>query len=141
MIKVDKGVSGGKKVVKKHSVTKRLAVTIVLMLIVFVVAFVITYLRKAATAPPPSSYQECIAQRSSIVQESYPAVCVTKSGARFIQPISEEELKLLESPLKPKAKEPDGAFCGGIAAIPCSLGYVCQLEGNFPDAGGKCIRE
>lgn len=30
-------------------------------------------------------------------------------------------------------------FCGGIAGIPCPSGYTCKLEGNYPDAGGKCL--
>jgi hypothetical protein len=32
-----------------------------------------------------------------------------------------------------------GAFCGGIAAFPCPIGYECKLDGAYPDAGGKCI--
>lgn len=29
-------------------------------------------------------------------------------------------------------------FCGGIAGIACSTGYKCILDGQYPDAGGKC---
>lgn len=29
-------------------------------------------------------------------------------------------------------------FCGGIAGIPCPSGYRCLLDGDYPDAGGKC---
>lgn len=32
-------------------------------------------------------------------------------------------------------------FCGGIAGINCPEGYSCQLDGNYPDAGGVCIAE
>lgn len=32
-----------------------------------------------------------------------------------------------------------GDFCGGIAGIQCKEGYICKLEGNYPDAGGKCV--
>lgn len=32
-----------------------------------------------------------------------------------------------------------GQFCGGIAGIPCPTNLHCQLDGNYPDAGGKCI--
>lgn len=32
----------------------------------------------------------------------------------------------------------EGEFCGGIAGTPCPNGYTCQLDGNYPDAGGKC---
>lgn len=31
-------------------------------------------------------------------------------------------------------------FCGGIAAIKCPNGYTCKLSGNYPDAGGTCIK-
>lgn len=34
------------------------------------------------------SYESCVAANGSRIQESYPATCVTKSGARFIQPIA-----------------------------------------------------
>lgn len=32
-------------------------------------------------------------------------------------------------------------FCGGIANIQCPFGYICQLDGNYPDAGGKCVNK
>ncbi|MBI2134258.1 hypothetical protein HYU11_06300, partial [Candidatus Woesearchaeota archaeon] len=32
-------------------------------------------------------------------------------------------------------------FCGGIAGIQCCNGYKCQLDGNYPDAGGTCMPE
>ncbi len=32
-----------------------------------------------------------------------------------------------------------GAFCGGIAGLPCGDGYACQLDGDYPDAGGHCV--
>jgi len=41
--------------------------------------------------------------------------------------------------------EAEGRFCGGIAAnLPenqCPEGYKCQLDGNYPDAGGKCVKK
>lgn len=33
-----------------------------------------------------------------------------------------------------------GQFCGGFAGKSCPAGYRCQLDGNYPDAGGKCVR-
>jgi hypothetical protein len=35
-----------------------------------------------------------------------------------------------------------GKFCGGIAAgqFPCGDGYSCKLDGNYPDAGGHCVK-
>lgn len=34
-----------------------------------------------------------------------------------------------------------GEFCGGIAGVRCRSGFRCQLEGNFPDAGGRCVSD
>jgi len=38
-----------------------------------------------------------------------------------------------------------GKFCGGIAAnLPenqCPEGFYCKYEGNYPDAGGICVKE
>jgi len=38
----------------------------------------------------------------------------------------------------------EGKFCGGIAAnLPenqCPEGYKCKLDGNYPDAGGKSVK-
>jgi hypothetical protein len=31
-------------------------------------------------------------------------------------------------------------FCGGFAGIACPEGYVCKLEGKYPDAGGVCVK-
>ncbi|HBC72392.1 MAG: hypothetical protein UX91_C0001G0099 [Candidatus Amesbacteria bacterium GW2011_GWB1_47_19] len=30
-------------------------------------------------------------------------------------------------------------MCGGIANIQCPLGYTCQMEGDYPDASGRCV--
>lgn len=38
-------------------------------------------------------------------------------------------------------KSAEGKFCGGFAGIPCPTSYRCVLEGSYPDAGGKCVRE
>lgn len=134
-----------KNTVKKHkpSLFMRFIVTLLLMIGVFIVAAVITY---TATIFTPNqnvtSYQDCINARGSSVQESYPSVCVTKDGRKFIQPLSEEEQKLLDSPLnQDSAGNYEGKFCGGIAAVTCPDGYTCRLDGNYPDAGGKCAKK
>ncbi|OGK40707.1 hypothetical protein A3A74_03760 [Candidatus Roizmanbacteria bacterium RIFCSPLOWO2_01_FULL_35_13] len=41
----------------------------------------------------------------------------------------------------PTVTDENNTFCGGIAGIACPVGYSCQLEGNYPDAGGVCIKE
>lgn len=43
-----------------------------------------------------------------------------------------------------KEESIEGRFCGGIAAnLPenqCPKGYKCRLDGNYPDASGKCVK-
>ncbi len=38
-------------------------------------------------ASTPTTYDECLQDPGSVVQESYPATCVTAAGVHFIQPI------------------------------------------------------
>jgi len=33
----------------------------------------------------------------------------------------------------------EGMFCGGIAAFQCPYAFDCKLDGDYPDAGGKCV--
>lgn len=35
----------------------------------------------------------------------------------------------------------EDVFCGGIANIPCPQGFGCVLDGDYPDAGGICVKE
>jgi hypothetical protein len=35
----------------------------------------------------------------------------------------------------------EGEMCGGIAGFACRDGLTCVLDGNYPDAAGKCVRE
>ncbi|MBM3200347.1 hypothetical protein FJZ53_05395 [Candidatus Woesearchaeota archaeon] len=34
----------------------------------------------------------------------------------------------------------ENEFCGGIAGTMCCEGISCKLDGNYPDAGGVCIK-
>ncbi len=34
----------------------------------------------------------------------------------------------------------EGGFCGGIAGILCGVGLECKLDGDYPDAGGVCVK-
>jgi len=40
----------------------------------------------------------------------------------------------------PTSTSAEGKMCGGIAAFPCPTGYMCKLDGDYPDAGGKCVK-
>lgn len=35
----------------------------------------------------------------------------------------------------------EAKFCGGIAGIICHTGYECLYDGDYPDAGGKCVEK
>lgn len=71
--------------------------TVLLMFFLFGTSAFIAYQSQQRKIPPPTNFEECSKIKSSIIRESYPAVCVTKSGKEFIQPVSDEEKKLLES--------------------------------------------
>ena len=47
--------------------------------------------------------------------------------------------RFLDSGTSPSPIE--GSFCGGIAGIICPTGYSCNYDGNYPDAGGKCVKK
>ena len=34
----------------------------------------------------------------------------------------------------------EGEMCGGIAGIMCDTGLTCKYDGDYPDAGGTCVR-
>ena len=45
-----------------------------------------------------ASYEECVKAKGSLVQESYPATCVTRDGTRFTQALTDEEKQNLLPP-------------------------------------------
>lgn len=45
------------------------------------------------------------------------------------------------SPAGGDQENAEGKFCGGIAVYPCPAGYTCKLDGNYPDAGGACVKQ
>lgn len=90
-------------------------------------------IKSSASNPAPLTWEECLKQPKSIVQESYPGVCRLPDGRSAVQPLSEEEKKNLQPP------NTEESFCGGIASIECPSGFECRLEGNYPDAGGVCV--
>lgn len=109
---------------KKVSFAVQLAITLFLLAILFGSTLFVAY-KIGFKENPPTNFDECKIAKGSIIQESYPEVCVSKSGQRFTQEIPEDEPK----------------FCGGIANISCPEGFICKLDGNYPDAGGVCLKE
>ena len=72
-----------------------MTLTALLMIFLFGAAFFIAY-QKVNKPKLPQNYEDCTKSKGSIIRESYPAVCVTKDKKEFIQPIPEDEQKLLE---------------------------------------------
>ncbi len=44
-------------------------------------------------------------------------------------------------PTIPSSIDSRESFCGGIAGKQCSAGFTCKLDGDYPDAGGTCVKE
>lgn len=76
---------------------------------------------------PPArilSYDDCAKRKGSIVQERYPAVCVTREGLRFVQPVIFVTTTPRLSPDLGKATltEPLGYTCPQTAWVDCMPG-------------------
>ncbi len=53
---------------------------------------------------------------------------------------SSNDLLHLTAGTRPLQLNATTQFCGGIAAFGCPRGWQCALDGDYPDAGGKCVR-
>lgn len=47
------------------------------------------------------SYEDCTKAKGSTILESYPAICISRTGVRFIQPLTPEEQAALKPPAPP----------------------------------------
>ena len=54
---------------------------------------------------------------------------------------SAPDCKFICPAIEPNIGAGENGFCGGIAGKRCASGLTCKIEGNFPDAGGKCVSE
>jgi len=89
----------------------------------------LSYFFSKRTAKLPTNYEECLALPGSLLRESFPAVCVTKSGETFTQPLDEDDQsKLLPQDLNtsivPGQDGSKGASNGGCVKTGCS-GQLC----------------
>ena len=109
MVKTLENLNQGQKIKpKKSPILIRFAITFVLMITVFLFATIITYLAKEFTPTPVKSYEECVEAKGSAIQKTFPAVCVARSGDKFIEPLSEQEQMLLESPINAETVQTEG---------------------------------
>ncbi|MEK7109865.1 MAG: hypothetical protein AAB876_01440 [Patescibacteria group bacterium] len=65
-------------------------------------------------------------------------ICRDGSRVRRVEP----ECKFAPCPTIVKKPEQvkQSKFCGGIAGVSCPEGYDCQLDDNYPNAGGTCVK-
>jgi len=84
---------------RRSQILLGLGLILLVLLTVTTVGFLANQIKKLKQkAQRPTSYQECTEAPGSKVQETYPAICATKDGVRFVQPLSEEEQKKLKPP-------------------------------------------
>ena len=68
--------------------------TVILLIIVSVFAGSLLYQNKQLKDQLKiNSFEDCAKAKNSLIQESYPPVCVTKDGRRFTQNVMPEETK------------------------------------------------
>jgi len=105
-------------------------------LIIAVALFSAKFLNQSSSPSQISSYPDCLAAKGSIVQESYPATCVTATGQRFIQPVTDEEKQSLIPP--DQSPEPTGS-----AATANWKTYRDELHGfkvNYPETDSDYVK-
>jgi len=61
--------------------------TILLIMAVGAIGYFV-YKNLIAKSPAIASYEDCTKAKGSVIQESFPPVCVTKNGQRFVQEVS-----------------------------------------------------
>lgn len=87
--------------IQKNKITKRFKLCLIhLVAAIVVVGCFFTY-KAFFVTPTVKSYEECLKAKGSIVQESYPQVCVTKNGIRFVQEVASTDPSIT----KTKAEE------------------------------------
>lgn len=90
----------------------------------------------------PANFQECSSLKASIIQESYPATCVTVSGESFIQQLSASERQQLLPPTdEGQFSCPDSGYIDCMPSIgdqtkDCSDLRIKWAEDNCPSFQG-----
>lgn len=107
-------------------------IIILVLLILFIIGFIVykTHWPKVSATVNPQNYEECIKSPGSVVMTMYPAVCVTKSGARFTEPLTQEQQQNLTPPTTTPTPSvepcgPNGTRCGIANCPTCPAGKNC----------------
>lgn len=93
------------------------------------------FARKIAAGTYASGLDQLLAQQAGKYRVKVPFKTRCKTNQTFSQ--CDTQLKEVFS----AEVTVGGGFCGGIAGIQCPAGEKCKLDGNYPDAGGKCVPE
>ena len=104
---------------EKEKGTKHWTLRISILLIVLGILFLFLFGIKI-NKPEITNFQECIDAGYELMK-SNPPQC-SDGKITWMQEISEDK------------------FCGGVAGLSCERGYECQLDGNYQNAGGVCIK-
>ncbi len=122
----------------KDKFTKFLKLALVFFAIMFVILSSIFAYKTYFSLPAIQSYEECVVAKGSSIQESYPPVCITKSGLSFTQELSNLiPPSVTEAPVLIGAEEcyeqainlkcPEGVNCMLLAPEDS----FCQCMGGF----------
>ena len=91
----------------------------------------------AQLANPASSY--CIEQNGSLEMRENEngeyGVCIFENFECEEWAFYRGECPIIEEP----SKSTLGEFCGGIKGFECETGLKCEYDGDYPDAGGRCV--
>ncbi len=73
---------------------------------------------------PVLSYTDCTKQKGSVIQERYPATCITREGIQFVQPVIFTTATPAPSPVRtePTPKQIPGYSCPETAWVDCMPG-------------------
>ncbi|OGM19002.1 hypothetical protein A2686_03750 [Candidatus Woesebacteria bacterium RIFCSPHIGHO2_01_FULL_38_10] len=97
--------------------------TCVLLIILFTTTFFLAYLTDKRKRLIPKNFEDCLKLKGSVIQKSYPPVCINKDGKRFIQNLPDQEKRLLEADFeKTKVK--------GVSFNPTSFSTSCIERGK-----------
>lgn len=126
------------KLVRKNRKWFLLGVGITLFILSAV--FVTLIYLKATQTMLPSSYEECVKMKGSVIQEIYPEICVTKNGERFTRKISDQKSQTTN--LQQACERGGGKWlaayqeCEGINKATCET-----AGGTFKECASPCRNE
>ncbi|MBW6441824.1 DUF333 domain-containing protein, partial [Patescibacteria group bacterium] len=110
------------EVEKKNKSGKLIWILVSVVVLALVAIGIYAYSQTLSTKTPITTFEECIASPGSIMQESYPPVCLTKDGLSFVA-----EFPPVEEPTEPIIEKTLAEDCYEQASggVECPEGTVC----------------